>query len=103
MSEYMERPGFRPAHHGSDDDATTRILSTEDLDKALDRLVCPEDSYKNGVYWADLPFGERISWINKENNKETKSELAALWKMFKEDPLEPFRVYFYRYVVTGMG
>lgn len=52
---------------------------------------------------ADLPRKERWAWINAQNNYEAKSELKSIWTMFKTDPIEPFRVYFGRYVVTGLG
>ena len=63
----------------------------------------PQDSYAGTVYWADLPLGERVSWVNKQSNNEARRELSALVAKFKQDPLQPLHDYFSRYVVTGMG
>jgi hypothetical protein len=86
--------------------------------------IAPLDSYTpEGVYWADLPRRERvrreilfiyhtvsnvervlqIAWIHHQNRTERKREWKLVWEMFKADPLEPFRVYIRKYVLTGMG
>lgn len=57
----------------------------------INHILFPDDAYLNGVYWADLPRAERWRWINHQQNTETKRELAYVWNMFKEDPLEPVR------------
>ena len=46
MAHLIERPGF--VHPSSDE---TSFPSSEDLDKALESIVVPSDSYKDGVYW----------------------------------------------------
>ena len=63
----------------------------------------PPDSYAGTVYWADLPLGERIAWVNSKSNAEARRELALLGSEFKRDPLQPIRDYFSKYVITGMG
>ncbi|BEI85992.1 hypothetical protein CcaverHIS002_0602790 [Cutaneotrichosporon cavernicola] len=66
--------------------------------------LCPDDSYTpEGVYWADLPWKERQTWVNEQSNAETKRELKVVWDMFKKDPLSPLNAYCSRYVITGFG
>ncbi len=66
--------------------------------------IAPDDSFSaSGIYWADLPRGERWTWVNKQNNAEAARELSVIGKMFKEDPLSPIRAYFARYVIAGFG
>ena len=63
----------------------------------------PTDAYSDDVYWADLPRQQRIAWVNNQYNTEIRRELSVLATEFKQDPLQPFRDYFSRYVITGMG
>ena len=63
----------------------------------------PPDSYSATTYWADLPFRERIKWVNDKSNAEARRELALLGASFKADPLQPIRDYFSKYVIVGMG
>ncbi|KAH9834344.1 MFS phosphate transporter [Teratosphaeria destructans] len=74
-------------------------------DRAIfNQLIHPSDSYTpDGVYWADLPVGQRIKFINQSNNAEAKEELGWLWDMFKKDPLSPITYYFKNFVVPGAG
>ena len=69
----------------------------------VEEVLKPEDSYHNGTYWADLPFQERVAWVNAQSGTETKREVSHVWQMFKEDPLAPFGRYWNLYVITGMG
>ncbi|KAL3138696.1 hypothetical protein ABBQ32_006450 [Trebouxia sp. C0010 RCD-2024] len=46
----------------------------------------PSESHLEGTYWADLPFKKRTRWI---------------WQ--QQDPLEPFVMYWKRYVISGLG
>lgn len=73
------------------------------VEELLREDLFPPDSYSGKVYWADLPFGERITWVNTQSNAEARRELALLGAAFKRDPLQPIRDYFGRYVITGMG
>ncbi|KAK5174332.1 uncharacterized protein LTR77_001412 [Saxophila tyrrhenica] len=67
-------------------------------------LLLPDDSYdENGTYWADMPLGKRISFINKVNNAESASELRTIGRMIKADPLSPVSYYFRNMVIPGMG
>ncbi len=70
----------------------------------LNYLLFPDDLYTpEGVYWADLPIGKRISFVNSVNNAEAKKELGATWQMFKNDPLSPVSWYFKNAVLPGAG
>ena len=35
--------------------------------------------------------------------QDQKRELRNFWRIFKNDPLQPVRIYFSNYVITGMG
>lgn len=66
--------------------------------------LAPADSYTaDGTYWADLPRGRRIGWINRQSNAEALRELKYVGAMFKRDPLSPLAAYWRRYVITGFG
>ena len=67
-------------------------------------LLLPDDSYdEHGVYWADLPLGKRIAFVNKVNNAEAAKELKTIGRMIKADPLSPISFYFRNMVIPGMG
>ncbi|KAJ9091458.1 hypothetical protein QFC19_009101 [Naganishia cerealis] len=65
--------------------------------------LCPEDSYVDGVYWADLSRAHRGRWAIRQANEEAVRELKHIGGMFKKDPLSPIRSYFSRYVLGGFG
>ena len=69
----------------------------------LEDDLFPQDSYAGTIYWADLPFRERVRWVNQKSNGEASRELKALGAAFKKDPLQPVRDYFSKYVIVGMG
>ncbi|GAA5995758.1 uncharacterized protein JCM10292_004728 [Rhodotorula paludigena] len=74
------------------------------LDNLLKEALYPDDSYTaDGTYWADLPRRERYAFISKQQGAEAKREFAWIWQMFKQDPMQPFRTYWRKYVLTGMG
>ncbi|KAI1177545.1 major facilitator superfamily domain-containing protein [Nemania sp. FL0916] len=67
-------------------------------------LLQPDDSYTpEGVYWADLPFGERFKFVNKVSRQESRKEWSSIWAMIKKDPLSPFAWYFRNSVLPGAG
>lgn len=67
-------------------------------------LLLPDDSYDDqGRYWADLPLGQRVKFINKVDNAEAKKELTAIGRMIKADPLSPVSFYFRNMVIPGAG
>ncbi|GLI78549.1 hypothetical protein PoHVEF18_006867 [Penicillium ochrochloron] len=94
------------APHGPDMTGTHNPL--EDMDAhekgAFDQLIRPDDSYNaDGVYWADMPLGEKIKFVSSYDAKEARSELASIWAMMKEDPLSPVSYYFRNMVLPGAG
>lgn len=97
------------APHGPNRDgghvATAEIGKMSDNEASVFRtILLPDDSYdENGTYWADMPIGQRISFINKVNNEESKKELTTIGRMIKNDPLSPVSYYFHNMVIPGMG
>ena len=85
--------------------ATADIGNMSDNEATIFRkILLPDDSYdENGTYWADMPIGQRISFINKVNNDESKKELQTIGQMIKKDPLSPVSYYFRNMVIPGMG
>src|SRR5271156_2210291 len=72
-------------------------------EELLNDDLFPEDAFQNGVYWADLPFRQRVTWVNNQSNAEALREIKLLAHEFYMDPLQPFRDYFEKYVITGFG
>ncbi|RAO70158.1 uncharacterized protein BHQ10_006170 [Talaromyces amestolkiae] len=71
---------------------------------AFDVLLRPDDSYTpEGVYWADLPLGQRFKFVNKVESTEARRELGNLGRMIKADPLSPVTFYFKNMVLPGAG
>ena len=67
-------------------------------------LLHPDDIYtEEGVYWADLPVGERIGFVRKVDSQEARKEGSLIWNMFKTDPLSPIGYYFKNMVLPGAG
>lgn len=115
VSHHTPVTGILPVPHGAQEyDTVDGVIINEDNDFAYPTdknekeifryLLQPEDSYTpEGVYWADLPFGKKVGFINKVNNAETKKELKTIWNMFKTDPLSPVSWYFKNCVLPGAG
>ncbi|KIV77146.1 hypothetical protein PV11_08969 [Exophiala sideris] len=98
------------APHGPDMTGTHPIAvdanpdMTQNEREVFNYLLRPDDSYtENGVYWADLPIMQRIKFVNKVNNIESRRELGAFWTMFKNDPLAPIGFYMRNMVLPGAG
>jgi len=71
---------------------------------AFNQLIRPDDIYTpEGVYWADLPFGQRIKFVGANDAAEARKELGSIWEMTKEDPLSPVSYYFKNMVLPGAG
>lgn len=85
--------------------ATASLGDMSDAESSVFRsLLLPDDSYDDkGTYWADMPFGKKISFINKVNNEESLKELKSIGRMMKADPLSPVHFYFRNMVIPGMG
>jgi MFS family permease len=77
--------------------------SPDDPDDLLKDELFPTDMYTGTTYWADLPFGERVKWVNANSDAEAHREFFLLMSEFRKDPLQPIRDYFGTYVITGMG
>jgi len=78
--------------------------ATEQERRILGHLTHPDDSFTpEGVYWADLPFRERIKFVTRVQAAEDMKEAKATWEMFKNDPLSPVSYYFRNAVLPGAG
>ncbi|KAF8855544.1 MFS general substrate transporter [Acephala macrosclerotiorum] len=67
-------------------------------------LLHPDDLYtQEGVYWADLPLGQRAKFVHAVDSAESKKELGQIWAMMKKDPLSPVGWYFKNAVLPGAG
>ena len=100
--------GMVAAPHGpetGDDHASyPYVHNPENEQQIFSYLLRPDDSYTpEGVYWADLSFGKRISFVNKVNNTEALKELKSLGSMIKRDPLSPVGWYFRNAILPGAG
>ena len=77
---------------------------TEKEHAVLNTIIYPDDIYtEDGTYWADLPIGKRIAFVNRINNRETRNELIAIGRVIKADPLAPIGYYFKNMVLPGAG
>lgn len=88
--------------------ATADLTDITDMSNAessvFRSLLLPDDSYdENGVYWADMPIGKRIGFVNKVNNAEAASELRSIGRMIKADPLSPLGYYTRNMIIPGAG
>jgi len=64
----------------------------------------PDDSYTpEGVYWADLPYGQRVKFVNAVDKAEIKKEWNSMRSMMKESFFSPVRWYFKNAVLPGAG
>ncbi|CZS89007.1 hypothetical protein WAI453_010435 [Rhynchosporium graminicola] len=100
--------GMVSAPHGpetGDDHASLPYAHDKDREMEIfDYLLHPDDLYNSeGTYWADLPIGQRIKFVNKVNHEEAKKEFGSFWSMFKKDPLSPVGWYFRNAVLPGAG
>lgn len=76
-------------------------LMEEDVFKSI---LLPDDMYdETGTYWADMPLGRQVGFINKVNGIERKKEFGELAAEIKRDPLSPVGAYFRNNVIPGMG
>ncbi|KAI1470210.1 MFS general substrate transporter [Daldinia caldariorum] len=78
--------------------------TTEYERQIFSHLTHPDDSYTDdGVYWADLPFWKRWSFVSKVDRAESAKEAKNIWAMVKEDPLSPVSWYFRNAILPGAG
>ena len=100
MSRIREESTFAVPHFPRMEQGDPQLPPDEDLLK--DELF-PQDMYSGTTYWADLPLGQRIKWVNATSDAEARREFLLLLSELKKDPLQPIRDYFGTYVITGMG
>jgi hypothetical protein len=88
-----------------DDSAAFPYNHTPETEQAIFAyLLSPDDTYTaEGVYWADLPWGKRLSFVAGVDHVEAVRELSAIGRMIKKDPLSPFGWYFRNAVLPGAG
>jgi hypothetical protein len=101
--------GEIPVPHGPQDGTThehyPRVAPATDYEKQLFKHIThPSDSYTpEGIYWADLPWLQRFSFVRAVDKAEAKEEHSWLWNSIKEDPLSPVGWYFRNAVLPGAG
>jgi hypothetical protein len=67
-------------------------------------ILKPDDMYTpEGVYWADLPFGQKVKFVQGKDAEEAKRELKVIGRMIKNDPLSPLGAYMRNMVIPGAG
>jgi hypothetical protein len=89
---------------GDDHEHFPADASNEQEEQIFKYLLYPDDLYTpEGVYWADLPFGQQMRFNTAVDNAEAKKEMAQTWAMFKKDPLSPVGWYFRNAVLPGAG
>ncbi|KAI0125722.1 major facilitator superfamily domain-containing protein [Xylariales sp. AK1849] len=78
--------------------------ATDHEKEIFKHLTHPDDSYTpEGVYWADLPFRKRASFVSKVDRAESASEARSIWEMVKKDPLSPLGWYWRNAILPGAG
>jgi hypothetical protein len=83
---------------------TSTIDMSEKEESVFHALLHPDDIYtEQGTYWADLPAGQRLKFVNKVDGEETRKEVKSIMSMFKADPLSPISYYFKNMVLPGAG
>ena len=98
------------APHGPNMD-TDRHVATQDVHdmssqeaSVFQTILKPDDIYdENGVYWADLPLGRKLRFLNQVDSAEAKKELNSIGRMIKADPLSPVGYYMRNMVIPGAG
>lgn len=99
-------PGEIPIPHGPHGDNDDRDDFPLDLDeqRVFAHVTRPDDSYTpDGVYWADLPIGQRVKFVSAVDRQAAAEELSTIWAMMKKDPLSPVSWYFRNAVIPGAG
>ena len=97
-------PNLTGEHVATADIPENPGLMTAKEQSVLNSIIYPSDIYtEDGVYWADLPIGQRIAFVNKVNNAEARKELIAIGRTIKADPLAPVGYYLKNMVLPGAG
>lgn len=104
-------PGEIPVPHGphappgdSDSDDYPLAGASDDERRIFSHVTRPDDSYTpDGVYWADLPWTERVGFVSKVDRDAAAHELSTIASMVKKDPLSPVSWYLRHAVIPGAG
>lgn len=108
-------PGVIPVPHGppgdhdssDNDENTSDVLNahgTEHERRIFGHVTRPDDSYTpEGVYWADLPWHQRVRFVSAVDRTAAAQELRTVGAMIKRDPLSPLTWYFRNAVIPGAG
>ena len=100
-------PNMREQHVATQDvgDEIKYIDSMDSREEAVfKQILLPDDSYdETGTYWADMNIFRRIKFVGKVDSEEAKSELRAIGRMIRNDPLSPVAYYIRNMVIPGMG
>lgn len=100
-------PGETPALNGLQNDGNSlpdsgKALSEEQ--RIFNHVTRPDDAYtEDGVYWADLPLGQRFSFVTKIDAQASLDEVRVIGRMIKKDPLSPLAWYIRNAVIPGAG
>ena len=99
--------GLVPVPYGPDtgDEESFPYTRNADNEKQIFQyLLKPDDSYTpEGVYWADLPIGQRAAFVSGVDAAEARKELNTIGSMIKKDPLSPIGWYFRNCIIPGAG
>lgn len=103
-------PPMNNYNSGLDSDSDPKAATDGELanfspegERAFNKVLFPPDSYtEDGVYWADLPLGQRINFAVGQYHREAMRELGIIGRMFKRDPMSPFAAYSH-YIINGLG
>lgn len=90
---------------GTEHEHYPQVPPATDYEKEIFKHITqPDDSYTpEGVYWADLPFWKRWSFVSSVDRAEAAKELASIGAMMKEDPLSPIGWYWRNAILPGAG
>ncbi|RDA85982.1 hypothetical protein CP532_4879 [Ophiocordyceps camponoti-leonardi (nom. inval.)] len=98
-------PGEVPVPNGPlPTDSESDDSGPRDERHIFSHVTRPDDCYTpDGVYWADLPWADRVAFVSAVDRREAAQELHSLGSMIKKDPLSPLSWYFRHAVIPGAG
>jgi len=104
-------PGEIPIPHGPPGDHDSEAYeeyalqhATTDEQRIFSHVTRPDDSYtSDGVYWADLPWMQRVKFVSRVDGEAASKELSTIGSMMKKDPLSPIGWYLRHAVIPGAG
>ncbi|KAG9245951.1 major facilitator superfamily domain-containing protein [Calycina marina] len=85
-------------------DPMVPAYSDHSEDDILSSVLYPSDSYTpEHVYWADLPFSQKVKFVTKVDREENGKEWAATKALFSKQKMGPVKWYFKNAIVPGAG